>query len=290
MNEPVYAQTIHGLRGQLRRLGWDAADLRRMDEAYDVAMRLFTAQFRPTGDPFLAHLVRTASILAAVGAEHVVVIAGLLHSAYTHGEFGDGRRWPSDHKRAEIRTALGSDGERLVYRYADFAWRDVLDALPGSVEALAPEDRAVLLMRLANEVEQWLEVATPDAVGCLRQGAKAARLLGHARLAGTLESVEAGSAGVAIAENGDRPRAGAYYYAGPDASFLLPPRSYRMRGTVVLRNWLRRFAVVRAMRRGIGWMRRNPDSDNSPPTVQSRARGGDAHAAHDRSQDAEAQP
>lgn len=252
MNAPVYAQTIVGLRGQLRRLGWDAADLRRVDEAYEVAMRLFTAQFRPTGDPFLAHLVRTASILAEVGAEPVVVVAGLLHSAYTHGEFGDGRRWPSETKRAEMRSALGSDGERLVYRYADFGWRDVLGALPGTVGALSPDDRAVLLMRLANELEQCLEVATPDDLQCLRQGAEAARLLGNPRLAATLESVDAGSAGVAVAENGHRRHAGAVYYAGPDASFLLPPSSHRLRRTVALRNWLRGFTVVRALRRMIG--------------------------------------
>jgi hypothetical protein len=252
MNGPVYAQTIVGLRGQLRRLGWDADDLRRVEDAYEIAMRLFTAQFRPTGDPFLAHLVRTASILAEVGAEPVVVVAGLLHSAYTHGEFGDGRRWPSEAKRVEIRAAVGEDGERLVYRYADFGWRDVLGALPGSIEVLPPDDRAALLARLANELEQCLEVATPDDIGCLRQGAEAARLLGNPRLAATLESVDVESAGVAVAENGDRRRAGAVYYAGPTASFLLPPRSHRLRPAVALRNWLRRFAFVRALRRAIG--------------------------------------
>jgi len=252
MNGPIYAQTILGLRGQLRRLGWDAADLRRTDEAYEIAMRLFTAQFRPTGDPFLAHLVRTASILAEVGAEPVVVVAGLLHSAYTHGEFGDGRRWPSETKRAEMRSAVGSDCERLVYRYADFRWRDILAGLPGRIEALAPDDRAVLLMRLANELEQCLEVSTSGDVECLRQGAEAARLLGNPRLAATLESVDVESAGVAVAENGHRRHAGAVYYAGPDGSFLLPPSSHRLRPAVALRNWIRGFPVVRALRRAIG--------------------------------------
>lgn len=259
MNGPVYAQTILGLRGQLRRLGWDADDLRRVEDAYEIGMRLFTAQFRPTGDTFLAHLVRTASILAEVGAEPVVVVAGLLHSAYTHGEFGDGRRWPSEAKRAEIRAAVGSDAERLVHRYADFGWRDVLAGLPGSIDALAPDARAVFMMRLVNELEQCLEVATPGDVECLRQGAEAARLLGQPRLAAALGSVEAGSAGVAMTENGHRGRAGAYCYAGPAGSFLLPPRSYRMRRAVALRNLLRRFAVVRALRRVIGNLSRSKD-------------------------------
>jgi uncharacterized protein DUF6817 len=252
MNEPVYAQTIVGLRGQLRRLGWDDGDRRRVEDAYEVGMRLFTAQFRPTGEPFLAHLVRTASILADVGAAPVAVVAGLLHSAYTHGEFGDGRRWPSEAKRAEIRSAVGSDAEGLVYRYADFAWADVLTALPGSIAALSPDARVVLLVRLANELEQRLEVATPDEVECLRRGAEAARLLGHPRLATALEGVDAERAGVAVAGNGSRRRAEAVYYAGPTASFLLPPRSHRIRPTVALRTVLRRFAVVRALRRMFG--------------------------------------
>jgi len=252
MNGPVYAQTIVGLRGQLRRLGWDADDVRRVEDAYEIAMRLFTAQFRPTGDPFLAHLVRTASILAEVGAEPEVVVAGLLHSAYTHGEFGDGRRWPSEAKRTEVRAAVGSDGERLVFRYADFAWRDVLAGLPRSIEALPPDARAVLVVRLANELEQCLEEATPGDRGCLRQGAEAARLLCTPRLAAALESVDADSAGVAVAEDRHRRHAGAYYYAGENGSFLLPPPSYRLRPAVGLRNWLRGFAVVRALRRVIG--------------------------------------
>ena len=251
MNGPVYAQTIVGLRRQLRRLGWDDGDIRRVDDAYEIGMRLFTAQFRPTGDPFLTHLVRTASILADVGADATLVVAGLLHSAYTHGEFGDGRRWPSDAKRAEVRTAVGSDSERLVHRYADFAWREVL-AARARIDALSPDARAVLLLRLANELEQQLEVAAPAASECLRQGAEAARRLGHPRLATALESAGANCAGGVVAPDAQRRRAGALYYAGPTASFLLPPRSYRLRPIVALRDRLRRFTLVRTLWRAIG--------------------------------------
>jgi hypothetical protein len=248
MNGPVYAHTSVGLRRQLRRLGWNDADVRRVEDAYEIGMRLFTAQFRPTGDTFLSHLVRTASILAEVGAPPAVVVAGLLHSAYTHGEFGDGRRWPSEAKRAELRSGVGSESEGLVHRYADFAWRDVLASRPESIRALSPDARDVLLIRLANELEQCLEVPAPDACEYLRRGADAARLLGQPRLAAALESAEAESAGAPVAENGYRRRTGAQYYAGPMASFLLPPRSYRLRLTVVLRNVLRRFTVVRKLR------------------------------------------
>jgi (p)ppGpp synthase/HD superfamily hydrolase len=57
----AYAQTNIELLNQLRRLGYGEADLVRVRRAYEIALRLFTACFRPSGNTFLAHLVRTAT-------------------------------------------------------------------------------------------------------------------------------------------------------------------------------------------------------------------------------------
>ena len=155
-----YAQTNIQLFNQLLEYGYTQDDLARVRDAYAVTMRLFTGCFRPTGKTFIAHLVGTASILADVHAKAPTVAAGLLHSAYSHGEFGTGKRGISDAKRKQLRLIVGAEAEHLIALYTDFAWnKEAISALhhdlppPGSVE------RDVLLIRLANELEDHLDLA-----------------------------------------------------------------------------------------------------------------------------------
>jgi (p)ppGpp synthase/HD superfamily hydrolase len=127
--------------------------------AYDLAMQLFTSRFRGSGKPFLAHVVGTAGILTFLRAPAHVVAAGLLHAAYTHGDFGDGRTGISDVRRAEVRGVVGRDTEVLIARYTDWAWNETaVLALRGRVASLPLHDRTVLLMRLANELEDHLDL------------------------------------------------------------------------------------------------------------------------------------
>src|SRR6059058_2198532 len=101
-----YAQTNIELYGQLFQADSPDADLRGVQAAYELAMRLFAGHFRPNHKPFLAHLVGTASILAAHGGDSRLVAAGLLHSAYSHGEFGDGSRAMTAAKRRTLHRAI----------------------------------------------------------------------------------------------------------------------------------------------------------------------------------------
>lgn len=255
----MYAQTNVALLRQLQRLGHAGADLLQVRRAYELAMQLFTAQFRPAGEPFLVHLVRTASILAEHGADRAVIVAGLLHSAYTHGEFGDGRRWPSGAKRAEVAAVIGAESERLVHRYAEFEWLSVLPELPGSIDRLSSQDRTVLLIRLANELEQQVDlprscppIADREAAAHLRRCAEAARRLGNAGLSAALDEAARELAdGTATpgspATNGSLSRAGAVYHGGPRGSFQLPPRSHRLRARVAVLTRLRGSGVVRTL-------------------------------------------
>jgi hypothetical protein len=254
-----FAQTNVALAVQLQALGWSEADRLAVRRGYELAMRLFTGHFRPNGNTFLAHLVRTASILAAVPAPTPVVVAGLLHAAYTHGEFGDGRRPASADKRAEVRAAIGDESERLVHRYGTLPWRDVVSAR--SARALSAEDQVVMLVRLANELDEGLEATGPDvspsdaerAGNKLRACAETARDLGHATLAGALDEVGvalgharlAGSATAAAGTWAASP--GAVYYHGPRGSFVLAPRSHRQRPIVALRRRARASPLVRTL-------------------------------------------
>jgi (p)ppGpp synthase/HD superfamily hydrolase len=160
-----YAQTNLQLYHQLSVLGYDAEDIARSARAYEIGIRLFTGVFRGSGKPFLAHLVGTASILAEQRARGPVVAAGLLHAAYASGEFGNGWRGMSRSKRAEVRRAVGGETEDLVAGYTELLWypSSIAD-IRGRIGALTPRERDVLLIRLANELEDHLDL------GILYQG------------------------------------------------------------------------------------------------------------------------
>lgn len=124
---------------------WPSPDLRRVHDSYDLARLLFSARYRGSGKPFLAHLVGTAGVLVAHGEGVATVCAGLLHAAYLQGDFGlRGRR--SRASRARVACAAGAEAEEIVWRYASFRWEE------------PDTDRRVLLVRLANELEETLDL------------------------------------------------------------------------------------------------------------------------------------
>jgi (p)ppGpp synthase/HD superfamily hydrolase len=155
----TYAQTNVQLFNQLRSEGYSKNERQRVLTAYELAMRLFTGLFLPSGRPFIDHLVGTASILAWLRVPVEIVTAGLIHAAYLHGDFGDAGEGVSNVKRKQVKHAVGEVVEEYVARYDRFLWnqerilivRDTLDRLP-------PIDRNVLLMRLANELEHELDL------------------------------------------------------------------------------------------------------------------------------------
>lgn len=153
-----YAQTNLQLYTQLRRAGYSNDQLALVRGGYDLAMQLFSASFRGSGKPLLAHLVGTASILASIGQSAEIVAAGLLHAAYALGDFGDGRFGMTDAKRARVRQAVGPKVEDLVARYTAFDWnKNTIPSIRQRVVALGPIERDVLVIRLANELEDHLD-------------------------------------------------------------------------------------------------------------------------------------
>jgi hypothetical protein len=100
--------------------------------------------------------------------------------------------------RAQVRRVLGDEAEDLVARYGALEWN--APALPGlraRLSALAPVDREVVLMRLANELDDHLDLAVlyyANADGRRRQIGSGLRLaveiakdLGLSELAGSLD-------------------------------------------------------------------------------------------------------
>src|SRR4051812_50178326 len=87
----AYAQTNLQLYAQLRRAGAAEQDLALVRAGYDLAMHLCPASFRGSGKPLLAHLVGTASILAAMDqSARVVTAGGVLSVFFFWGFWGGG--------------------------------------------------------------------------------------------------------------------------------------------------------------------------------------------------------
>jgi len=152
------AQTNLQLYDEVAPLGWSETDLVRLRDGYDLVCELFSGMVRPTGKTFVAHLVGTASALVRIGERPAVVLAGLLHAAYTLGEFGDGTRGESEPKRRVVTAAVGPEAEWLVSRYTRLRWApEVVSGLLERATDLDAEARDVVVMRLANEVDEWVD-------------------------------------------------------------------------------------------------------------------------------------
>jgi amino acid adenylation domain-containing protein len=154
-----FAQTNVQLINQLKN-GYTDSEISEVQVGYELACSLFSGIFRGCGKPFLAHAVGTASIVAALDAPIQSVTAALLHAAYASGNFGFKGGGASTANRKRVRNAVGVESEQLILRYTDFTWRSraaiprILQGFP----ALSKTDRDVLLMRLANELEEYLDL------------------------------------------------------------------------------------------------------------------------------------
>jgi len=154
-----YAQTNIQLYEQLRCEGYSPAEIRKLSEAYGICPGLFACLYRPSGKTFIAHLVGTASILASLRVPIDIVIAGLLHAAYAHGDFGTGLYDLSLLKQRQLRRIVGVKAEEYIARYTRLLWwtESNIRAVYRRINDLDSVDRDVLLIRLTNELEELLD-------------------------------------------------------------------------------------------------------------------------------------
>jgi (p)ppGpp synthase/HD superfamily hydrolase len=173
-----FSQTNLQLYAQLRELGYTEMELSRLRAAYGLAVSLFPDLYRAWGKPFVAHLVGTASILAAERASVDVLCAALLHAAYALGDFGNGVPGISEARRSRVRAAAGAEAEAIVARYTTLPWIPSLaPKVAATVATLPPLDRDVILVRLANELEDLVDWGSLYAADAERRRADLARAL-----------------------------------------------------------------------------------------------------------------
>lgn len=154
-----YAQTNLQLYSQLRRDGYSPEDLNHVRLTYDFAKELFTSRYIANGKPFIAHLLGTASILGSLRVSKEIISAGLLHATYLHGDFGDSQTGFSTWKQQQVRLRVGHQTEEYIAKYDAFRWnKSTIPTIQRSFDTLDAFDRQILLMRLANELEEFLDL------------------------------------------------------------------------------------------------------------------------------------
>ena len=160
----MHAQTNLQLYRQLIEAGWSEHDLARARAAHDLSCELFAGCYRPSNKAFIAHLVGTASALATWGEPPDTVLAGLLHSSYLYGDFGDGTWGVELQKRRLVRDRVGEDAERLVNEYTSTdhlvlqdCWQELKDT--GSVSRRTPA--IIRLADLCDECRDGGPLYTP---------------------------------------------------------------------------------------------------------------------------------
>jgi (p)ppGpp synthase/HD superfamily hydrolase len=122
-------------------------------------MQLFGSRFQSSGKHFLSHLVGTASILVALQQPIDIVAAGLLHTAYINGDFGTEPCGMTLEKRERVRGVVGDFTEDLIVHYTQLKWdSDTIPAIAARIDRLYSRERQVLLIRLANELENLLDL------------------------------------------------------------------------------------------------------------------------------------
>lgn len=158
------AQTNLRLFAQLGGLGYSSQDIVYVRTAYDLATELFTNAFRGSGKPFVCHLVGTASAAACETSDREVIAVGLLHAAHALG------RWPSrlgktrPAQRKHVAGLLGERAAALLDGYTAFSWtgKAIGELAAGPAQ---PEQATLVLLRLANEVDDWIDHAAFAADG-----------------------------------------------------------------------------------------------------------------------------
>jgi NAD(P)-dependent dehydrogenase (short-subunit alcohol dehydrogenase family) len=103
-------------------------------------------------------MVRTASVVASLNPEPDLVIAALVHSSYMEGNYGTLRAGMTEPKRKQMRSVIGSKAEEYVAAFTRLDWspkniRQIARDLP----SLSDLDRKMVFLRLANELEEFLD-------------------------------------------------------------------------------------------------------------------------------------
>jgi hypothetical protein len=116
------AQTNAQLLLQMWEGGRSPEDLRRIRDAYILAVRLYPGMFTGSGKTTLAHEDGTGSLAYRHGAQIHVVAACVLHGAYIDGDWVRYRTGVTEEDRREVRRAIGEPAQLFVHGVSGLPW------------------------------------------------------------------------------------------------------------------------------------------------------------------------
>lgn len=184
-----YALTYSQLMNQARAQGIDKQGLIRLRTSLQLGETLMDGLYRKTATPFLCHGIRTASIVMRESDSIDIVVAAMLHAVYfLHYFEGSSRRGPRASDKVDLRAQIGEHAEKLIELYPDFPWgsEDITKQHIEKVNGYSATSKALLLMLLANELEDHLDAAelySGKPYHCPRLCPQLAQRLGHHNLA-----------------------------------------------------------------------------------------------------------
>lgn len=155
----MYSTTSLQLFNQLMDLDYKERDLKIIYKSYEVAKELCSCLHRPSGNTHISHLIGTSSILASLRIPIEICAAGLLHSVYTHGDFGDGENKIKDWKRTYIRNQVGKEIEEYVAAYAELDWfgKNTIPRINKNIDNFSNFEKDVFLIRIADALEEFCD-------------------------------------------------------------------------------------------------------------------------------------
>lgn len=157
--EPI-ARTNVQLMNQLIRQDRSETMLKRVYDAYDLAVDLYSGYFQGDGKPFIIHVISVASTVAYLDQPDDLVVAAVVHNIYGNGDFGDGENnVVTPARQARVRAVVGRRVDDLLVRFREVRLRRSLDHILQGFDALSEDDRQLLLMDLADHYEKFLDGA-----------------------------------------------------------------------------------------------------------------------------------
>jgi nucleoside-diphosphate-sugar epimerase len=163
-----FALTYPQLVRQAIAAEFDEQHLRELRKAFEAGQHHFDGLYRAGAQPFICHLVRTASIALAENQPLPLVQAALVHATYDAHRYEESTRpWPGRQLRKRLRRALGPDVEEIVWTFHALPWEQIgapeahlreLDRIPATA-------RLAIVLHLANDLENHMDSALSYRVG-----------------------------------------------------------------------------------------------------------------------------
>lgn len=156
MERHELAQTRADLLDQAAKRGYGKEALALIAKAYRLAQFYMNGSYRPCGRPFINHLVGTASVLVRYDFRIEAVLAGLLHTLYSHRP----HRLAGTAGIREISQLLGGYDHPVEKRVRGYAMRGQsgkgLQSLTNGKSGLSLFDAEIVGIAAANEVDMYL--------------------------------------------------------------------------------------------------------------------------------------